>query len=394
MPRNTYRNDFRALNFVALALISLFVLAIGLTIWALRSDAIRDADNDTGNIAVVLSGQIARSIQSVDIILGDVRDYAKAQGPQNPEETDRRMHSHNVYELLLEHLHRLPQADVIALIDNTGRVANSTTQWPPTGTDVADRDYFLHFKNTGDSGIYISSLMRNRLSGHRMIFFSKRISGPDDEFLGLVLIGLRLSYFEAVYKSITPLRDQSFVLLHSDGTVLVRYPGGTDRDDETMPAQSDWYRLVASGGGNYRSPGYFDGDARYVSVRPLQDYPLVVNIAVTEAAALSNWYRRATLIAVGALLALVCCCSGCRPGSFSACLRPRPNSTTSRITISSLNSPTASACKTISTRRSAPTPVRVGLPASRFSTSTVSRTSTTRLAIRSATVCCSRWHGD
>jgi diguanylate cyclase (GGDEF)-like protein len=306
MPRNTYRNDFRALNFVALALISLFVLAIGLTIWALRSDAIRDADNDTGNIAVVLSGQIARSIQSVDIILGDVRDYAKAQGPQNPEETDRRMHSHNVYELLLEHLHRLPQADVIALIDNTGRVANSTTQWPPTGTDVADRDYFLHFKNTGDSGIYISSLMRNRLSGHRMIFFSKRISGPDDEFLGLVLIGLRLSYFEAVYKSITPLRDQSFVLLHSDGTVLVRYPGGTDRDDETMPAQSDWYRLVASGGGNYRSPGYFDGDARYVSVRPLQDYPLVVNIAVTEAAALSNWYRRATLIAVGALLALVC----------------------------------------------------------------------------------------
>jgi diguanylate cyclase (GGDEF)-like protein len=71
-----------------------------------------------------------------------------------------------------------------------------------------------------------------------------------------------------------------------------------------MPARSPWYKLVAAGGGNYRSPGYFDGDARYVSVRPLNDYPLVVNVAVKEAAALANWYRRAMLIGVGSLLAL------------------------------------------------------------------------------------------
>ena len=306
MPSNIHRNDFRALNSAAFGLISLFVLAIGLTIWALRSDAIRDADNDTGNIAVVLSGQIARSIQSVDIILSDVRDHAKAPGPQAPEETDRRMHSHDVYELLLQHLHRLPQADVIALIDSTGKVANSTTQWPPTGTDVTDRDYFQHFRNASDGGIFISSLLRNRISGEKMVFFSKRIGGPDGEFLGLVLIGLRISYFEAVYKSITPLRDQSFALLHTNGTVLVRYPDPTEGSDEKMPAHSAWYQLVEAGGGNYRSPGYFDDDARYVSVRPLQDYPLVVDVAVTESAALANWYRRATLIGVGALLALVC----------------------------------------------------------------------------------------
>src|SRR5580704_4231195 len=117
MPRNTHRNDFRALNFAAFGLISLFVLAIGSTIWALRSDAIRDADNDTGNIAVVLSGQIARLIQSVDIILGDVNDLTKAQGPQTPDQTDRVLHSHDFYELLLAQLNRLSQANVVAVID-------------------------------------------------------------------------------------------------------------------------------------------------------------------------------------------------------------------------------------------------------------------------------------
>jgi diguanylate cyclase (GGDEF)-like protein len=306
MPQKTYRDDFKGLSRVALGLIALFVLATGLTIWGLRSDAIRDADNDTGNIAVVLSGQIARSIQSVDIILSDVRDQANAAGQQTPGETARRIHGHDFYGLLLSHLNRLSQADVIALIDHTGRVANSTTQWPPTGTDVSDRDYFQHFSNESDDGIFISSLLRNRISGERMVFFSKRINGPDREFLGVVLIGLRLSYFETIYKSISPLRDQTFALLHSDGTVLVRYPDDIDRDDQRMPAGSPWYKLSASGGGNYRSPGYFDGDARFVSVRPLQDYPLVVDVAVTETAALTNWYRRATLIGAGSLLALIC----------------------------------------------------------------------------------------
>jgi Diguanylate cyclase, GGDEF domain/Cache domain len=306
MPLKMYRDNFRTLSSIAYGLILLFVLAIGLTIWGLRSDAIQDAGNDTGNIAVVLSGQIARSIQSVDIIMTDVRDQANAQGQQPSDETDRLIHSRDFYELLRAHLNRLSQADVIAVIDNAGRVANSTTRWPSTGTDVSDRDYFQHFKNGSDNGIYISTLLRNRVSGVRTVFFSKRINGPNNEFLGLVLIGLPLSYFETIYKSITGLRGQSFVLLQSDGTVLVRYPDGIDRNNQMMPKQSPWYRLVASGGGNYRSPGYFDSDARYVSVRPLHDYPLVVNVAVTESAALANWYRRATLIGVGSLLALVC----------------------------------------------------------------------------------------
>ena len=122
----------------------------------------------------------------------------------------------------------------------------------------------------------------------RTIFFSKRINGPNKEFVGLVLIGLRMSYFETIYKSITALRGQSFVLLQTNGTVLVRYPDPVDRDNQMMPKQSPWYQLVAAGGGNYRSPGYFDSAARYVSVRPLHDYPLVVNVAVTESAALAT----------------------------------------------------------------------------------------------------------
>jgi diguanylate cyclase (GGDEF)-like protein len=307
MPRrNKYRKTFRLLNSVGIGLISLFVLAIGLTIWALRVDAIRDAHNDTGNIAVVLGGQIARSIQSVDIVLSDIRDQSIEVRTEAPEQRDQRMRTHDFYELLKAHLGRLPQADIIALIDKDGRVINSTSQWPPPSTDVADRDYFQHLKNENDAGPYISSLMLNRNSGRRTIFFSKRINGPGDDFLGVALIGVSLRYFEDIYKAITPLRDQTFLLARTDGTILVRYPDAIDRFDQKMPAQSPWYDLVASGGGSYRSPGYFDGGARFVSVRPLHDYHLVLDVAVTEAAALASWYGRATLIGCGTSLALAC----------------------------------------------------------------------------------------
>jgi diguanylate cyclase (GGDEF)-like protein len=303
MPRHLFRNDFRILTGIACLLIALFVGAIGLTIWSLRDDAIRDANNDTGNVATILSGQFDRSIEAVDAVLGDVRDLATARIDGGSLSEIRQF---EFYERLRDQLGRLPEADVAAIIGSDGKVASSTTQWPPTGTDVSDRDYFNHLKHDTTGKIYVSKLMPNRVSGVKTVFLTKRISGPNNEFLGLALIGIKLAYFENIYHSIKSLQNQSFVLLHPDGTVLVRYPDSADRSNQKIPADSSWHQLIAAGGGNYRSPGYFDKEARYVSVRPLQNYPLVVNVAMTETAALATWYYRTTMIGAGALFALIC----------------------------------------------------------------------------------------
>ena len=122
----------------------------------------------------------------------------------------------------------------------------------------------------------------------------------------MALVGLGVSYFQHIYNSITPLHDQSFALLHTDGTILVRYPDTVDRSNQRIPAGSPWYRLAAAGGGHYWSPGYFDGRARFVAVHPLHEYPLVIDVAEFEAAALATWYRRSTLIGIGTVLALIC----------------------------------------------------------------------------------------
>src|SRR5205085_11302119 len=63
---------------------------------------------------------------------------------------------------------------------------------------------------------------------------------------------------------------------------------------------SQWYSRLEHGG-TYRSQGYFDGVIRVISVHPLRDYPLVVNITASEDAALAHWRLQAAFIGLGAL---------------------------------------------------------------------------------------------
>jgi diguanylate cyclase (GGDEF)-like protein len=70
-----------------------------------------------------------------------------------------------------------------------------------------------------------------------------------------------------------------------------------------MPADSPWYEQVALGGGSYHSIGVFDTAQRLVAVRLLRDYPLVMDVALSEPAALASWRREATLIGVGTVCA-------------------------------------------------------------------------------------------
>ena len=130
MRQRSRRITFRTLICVAFALVALSVMAIGLTIWGLRSDAIRDADTDTGNIAVVLSEQLARSIQSVDITLTEIREQLEPKFQLAQDDLDRQFRTQAIHDFLSERLARLTQADFVALVDRNGQLAVTTRRWP------------------------------------------------------------------------------------------------------------------------------------------------------------------------------------------------------------------------------------------------------------------------
>src|ERR1035437_2086436 len=300
------QSSFHFLLAIAAGLTCTSALAIGLTIWWLHSDAIVDAFTDSSNLATVLAHQMDNSLQSIDLVLTEIKNREENRGAQTPNDIDRVLHGEDTYQFLMERPSRLQQAEFIALVDKDGSLVSTTRQWPSPKIDLSDRAYFQHFKNNDDKAVYISNSLLGRIKGLEVIIFSKRINGANNTFLGVVLVGVRLTYFQHIYESIGSLSDQSFLLLHRDGTVTVRYPDPKNRAYESMPAASPWHQLVLQGGGQYRSPGYFDNEPRLVSVHPLRDYPLVVNVAVSETAALATWRIQAIILGSGALLVMLC----------------------------------------------------------------------------------------
>ncbi len=300
------RLSFRGLLLLALGLIGVAVVAIAATLAALRNDAINDAVNDTNNLAIVLAEQTARAVQAIDIAMSEIAERVSEKSDLPDGDYAASIRSKLTHEYLVERLARLPQTEVIALVDKDGNFVNASRGWPVTSTNFSDRDYFIHTRDHPDSKLYVSSVLQNRVSGQPNIFFAKRINGPDGDFLGLVLAAVNPSYFQHIYRSINASRQQAFALLRDDGLALVRYPDVAGITGRRLPATSQWYRVVRDGGGHFESTGGFDGIPRLMSVRPLKHLPLVVNVGVPKSAALVSWKYRATAIGLGTALALIC----------------------------------------------------------------------------------------
>jgi diguanylate cyclase (GGDEF)-like protein len=294
-----------ALTRVGAGLLVVVVLAIGVTLWDMRRATLADALVGTTNLAIVLAAQTSRSVEAVDIVLRDVQDRAAALGVATPADFHRLLQTQEMHEFLRSRAERLSQVDTIFLIGTDGARVNNSMGWPVPAADLSDRDYARHFATQNDPGLFVSEPVVGRTNNAWSLFLVRRVSGPGGDLLGLVAAAVPLMAFHDLYDTIN-LPNESLMLLRRDGTVLARHPDPVDRAGKTLPADSPWYALVAQGGGYYESPGVFDLATRIVAVRPLRDYPLVLNVAVSKAAALASWRREATLIALGTVCAAAC----------------------------------------------------------------------------------------
>jgi PAS domain S-box-containing protein len=295
----------RLVYLIGLLSIAITLLAAGLTVWQLRRDRIAEQTHTTKNLAVVLAAQTARSFQAVDLVLHETQSMVAAAGADEPDRFRRRMATEEVHDYLLRRLHELPQANSIALLDDTGRIVNFTHTWPIPHIEAGDRDFFAYWRGHPGKGVYVGAPAVNRFTGKWTIFLSRRIEGPDGRFLGTVVGVIETRYFEDFYRDIQSSLGEAIGLFRRDGTLLARYPHLEARNGEKLSEQSPWYSTLAAGGGTYRTPGYIGGVPRIVTVQPVPDYPLAVAVGVTEAVALAPWRRQSTVIGVGALCAVL-----------------------------------------------------------------------------------------
>jgi diguanylate cyclase (GGDEF)-like protein len=298
--------SLRRLWWAAIVLLGVSAGAVGFTIWQLRNDAIGAAVAEAGNIATLLAGQLSRSIQSIDAVLMEVKRSTKGADLETASGFRTFFGYQEFQESLTEYRNRLPQTFNLAIADRDGNLTVSTAAWPTPVINIADRDYFQEARDRPGDRLVTSIPIKNRIDGSQTIVFARRLENPGGDFVGVIFAGVNTRHFEDIYGSVHSVQSLIFTMLKADGTIVLRYPQGQEFAGRRLSTEAnrlqDWSRQKQG----FRVRAQSDGNVRYVSVREMPEYPLFVNISVTEDAALAGWWGRAAAIGLGSTILLLC----------------------------------------------------------------------------------------
>ena len=286
----------------AFVAVIIFVFA-GLTIWQNREAAFKERQRGLHSVGVVLAEQTARYVQVIDLTLQDVAARVARMGIATPAEFETRLSKPDFQAYLAEHAKSVPQADAFVIVNAEGHLVNTSRPGPLQRIDASARDYFQYFQSHDDRGLFIGSLSRGLSTGKLNLFFARRINGADGMFHGVVLSVVDIQYLNDFYHSASQHMGEAVSLLRRNGTMLMRYPDPFAAIGVSLPEQSPWYRIVGEGGGSYVTAGVLDGTPSLVSVPPLRDYPLVVDILLETKNLYAVWRSQTIYIVCLAVVA-------------------------------------------------------------------------------------------
>ncbi len=295
----------RRLWWAAILLLGVSASAVVWTIWQLRADAISAAVSETGNIASVLAVQLSRSLKSIDTVLLEIKQSAERHDIDSAADFQAAIGRREFQESLTNYLGRLPQVFSIAVADREGQIVVSTTGWTATRFNVAGRDFFWKARDRRDGQLTASIPAVNRINDKQTIVFTRRLEDSKGNFVGIVLAGVNTKYFEDIYGAIQSVHSLLFTLLDPDGIILFRHPDGADAAGKALSNKAIWLDALSKGDGGFRVFGQADDNIRYVSIRKVPEYPLIVDISVTEATTLAIWRQRAAAIGLGSAILLL-----------------------------------------------------------------------------------------
>ncbi|MBV8777825.1 MAG: hypothetical protein JO258_11580, partial [Alphaproteobacteria bacterium] len=198
--------------FAGLVFVAIAIASASIAIWEFRRNRIDDELQHTHDLAVVLAAQTARNFQAIDLVLQEAERLVTSAGVDTPEQFRRTMASEEFHRLLVDRLRVLPQADAISLIDDAGRIVNSSRTWPAQVIDTSDRDFYAYWRGHNRAGVFLGMPVVNKVTGAWVLTVTRRIESADGEFLGIALAVIELRYFEEFYGAIRTREGQSITL--------------------------------------------------------------------------------------------------------------------------------------------------------------------------------------
>lgn len=300
----------RAIILIAIATVILLVLAALVTAWVLRERAIEDWKMELSNLTLVLAENTAQTMTTANLASINILQKIKNSQVSNDKAFKQYLGGKKMLEDLLEIKKTLPHLETISILDANGDRLLTTRGIESKIVNLRGRDFYQYHRNNKASGFYISNQLIGKTSEEYLFTLTRRVENNEGQFLGIVVVGISSDFMSDFYKSVSLGQYASISLIHENLTLLSRWPKVEDMLGKKMAghvaqfiAEGKTADVLLSTGPRQASKG--EEINRLGALRKVPDYPLLINVTITDKLYLRSWRRAVDYIGGIALLTLL-----------------------------------------------------------------------------------------
>ena len=246
------------------------------------------------NLASSIDSEISRNVELYDISL-----RAVASNMVMPELKDVSKEIRHL--ILFDHGATAKHFGAVQVFDAQGRLAIDASTLDPAPDDRSEEEFFQIHRDQPAAGLFISRPTLHR--GAYAIVLSRRITGTDGRFLGVVAGSIRFSYFHDLFGRLRLGPEDTITVLRRDATVIMRTPFDLDIIGRNLGDVPGVVRVLSEPSGSYSGQGALDNISRLLVWRD-GTKPLVVLVGKPWSSILSLWHKEVTRIGA-IMLALI-----------------------------------------------------------------------------------------
>jgi diguanylate cyclase (GGDEF)-like protein len=194
------------------------------------------------NLASSIDADIGRNVELYDLSLRAVASNMVAPEINQVSKPIRQL-------ILFDHAATAKHFGGIQVFDADGRLTVDASTLDPVPEDRSDEEYFRVHRDDPDIGLFISRPMLHH--GAYAIVLSRRITGEDGRFLGVVAGSIRFSYFHDLFSRLRLGQDDVITIFRGDGTVIMRTPFDLDVIGRNLSHLPDIHRVLSEPSGSY-----------------------------------------------------------------------------------------------------------------------------------------------
>jgi len=241
------------------------------------------------NLASGIDADISRNVELYDLSLRAVVSTMLMPEIKDISKPIRHL-------ILFDHAATAKYFGAIQVFDAEGRLTIDASTLDPV-ENRSDEEFFQVHRDHPDAGLFISRPMLHR--GAYSIVLSRRVTGADGGFLGVVAGSIRFSYFHDLFGRLHLGPQDTITVLRHDATVIMRTPFDLDVIGRSLSHVPGVMRALSEPSGSYSGSGALDGVPRLLVWRD-GTRPLVVLVGKPWSSIFSLWRTEATRI--GAIL--------------------------------------------------------------------------------------------